>query len=82
MLHERVVNNALGQGSATLWQIRVIDLTLKRRRTMKRILLVMILAGLAAPSAFAFNPQPDPPGKLLYLNPQPLPPKTLKLKLN
>ena len=41
---------------------------------MKRILLAMILAGLAAPSAFAFNPQPDPPGKVLYLNPQPEPP--------
>jgi len=40
---------------------------------MKRILFTLIFANLAIGSSFAFNPQPEPPGKL-YLNPQPEPP--------
>ena len=40
---------------------------------MKTIALGLLFANLAVGSSFAFNPQPDPPGKL-YLNPQPEPP--------
>ena len=40
---------------------------------MKRLLLALLFANLAVGSSFAFNPQPDPPGKVA-LNPQPEPP--------
>ena len=40
---------------------------------MKTLLLALLFANLAVGSSFAFNPQPDPPGKVA-LNPQPEPP--------
>ncbi|MDE2383728.1 MAG: hypothetical protein KGO53_03845 [Alphaproteobacteria bacterium] len=52
---------------------------------MKTIALALIFANLAVGSSFAFNPQPDPPGRAklntlflpggpVMINPQPLPP--------
>ena len=40
---------------------------------MKRLVLALLFANLAVGSSFAFNPQPEPPGKVA-LNPQPEPP--------
>ena len=40
---------------------------------MKALLLALLFANLAVGSSFAFDPQPDPPGKVA-LNPQPEPP--------
>ena len=40
---------------------------------MKTIALALLFANLAVGTSFAFNPQPDPPGKVA-LNPQPEPP--------
>ncbi len=40
---------------------------------MKRMIFALIAANFAATACFAFNPQPDPPGKV-FLNPQPEPP--------